>query len=91
MDEATVEKLTRLAQSMPVKGTLHMERTHGARGEIYMAFGEGDGSIHGCYGYFGLCRAIDFEPDTTKEQIRQVLYKDATEEVEKQVEAGVLK
>lgn len=89
MNVVELERLTRLAQSMPVKH-LKMESCDGPRGQIYMAYGEGDEMIHGAWGYFGLCQAIDFSSDSSPKGIRQVLFDTAVKEVEIQVEAGVL-
>lgn len=92
METLALDRLTRLAQSMPVEpAKLRMERCDGPRGEVFLAFGEGPaGTIHGCWGYFGMCQAIDFEPDSTAVGVRQVLFDKALEAVEQHIEIGAV-
>ena len=54
MESIELECLTNLVQSMPVK-KLAMEVCDGPRGQVYLAYGEAAGVVHGAWGYYGMC------------------------------------
>lgn len=77
MDDTQLERLTRIAGNLPCERAT-LERCDGKHGEIYFAYGVGhDGTIHACWGYAGLARTLDFKPDTSLKDVRQVLVNDA--------------
>ncbi len=90
MDNQALEKLERILRNLPITKP-KMERVEGEFGVIYFGYGEAaDGTPHGCWGYMGYGRPIEFVKGTSEELVKRALVDDAAGFVALCQEKGLL-